>query len=203
VLTAIAALATLAVLGVPAHAAFERTEAEWLTHIQNYLNLITTVEASFLQASSNGEFARGHLYIERPGRLRVEYDPPSPQLIVANNGLLVYFDRKLEQATYVPLDSTPAAILLAPSIRLVDGPLKIVNFRANDGTVQLTVVEKDNPGEGSLTLVFSEPPLTLKQWMVTDAQGISTTVSLQDARFDMPIKPELFQFNDPRFGRKG
>lgn len=196
---AFALAALLAAAPLAATAAVERSEEEWITRIQNYLNLVRTVEASFLQVSSTGEFARGRLYIERPGRMRVEYDPPAPHLIVADRGLLTYVDRQLNQRTHVPLSSTPAAILLAPSIQLRDGNLQITGFRAGKGAVEVTVVQKDNPGEGALTLLFSDPPLTLQQWTVVDAQGIATTVSLEDAKFDKPLKRELFQVEDPRF----
>jgi outer membrane lipoprotein-sorting protein len=192
------AVSALAAAVSPA-AAFVRTEAEWLTYIENYLNLVRTVEASFLQVSSNGEFARGRVYISRPGRMRVEYDPPAPHLIVANDGILVYVDRELGQRSHVPLSATPAAILLAPSIRLRDGELRVIDFRASDGGAQLTVVQKDSPGEGSLTLLFSDPPLSLRQWTVTDAQGISTTVTLENPVFDKPLPGRLFQADDPRF----
>lgn len=195
-------MAIVAALVIPAAAPaapFERSEAEWLTHIQNYLNLISTVEASFLQVSSNGEFGRGRVYIERPGRMRVEYDPPSPSLIVANHGILTYLDRDLGQTSHVPLSSTPAAILLAPSIKLNGGPVKVTNLLVRDELVQLTLVETDNPGEGTLTLVFSETPLTLKEWTVIDAQGISTTVTLENATFDKPLQQSLFEIDDPKF----
>ncbi len=96
---------------------------------------------------------------------------------------------------------TPASILLAPSIKLRGGALTVTEFARTPGAVRVTVVRNENPGEGSLTLVFTEPPLTLQQWVVRDAQGLVTTVTLQDARFEMPLKPELFVFKDPRFLR--
>ncbi len=194
-----AAAGTAMMAAVWPAAAFVRTQAEWLTYIENYLNLVRTVEASFLQVSSNGEFARGRLYIERPGRMRVEYDPPAPHLIVANDGILVYVDRDLGQRTHVPLSSTPAAILLSPAIRLSGGELQVIDFRATDSGAQVTLVQKNSPGEGSLTLLFSDPPLSLRQWTVTDAQGISTTVTLENPVFDKPLPRRLFQAEDPRF----
>jgi outer membrane lipoprotein-sorting protein len=174
-------------------AAFERSEAEWVTAIQNYLNLIRTVEATFLQVSSTGEFASGRVYIERPGRMRIEYDAPAPHLIVANRGLVTYVDRQLNQRTHLPLSATPAAILLAPSIALTDGALKITALDTDKDGAEITLVQKDNPGEGSLTLLFIDNPLTLRQWRVVDAQGIVTTVTLENAKFNVALKSDLFE----------
>lgn len=176
-------------------------EDEWLQRVQNYFNLIRTMQSRFVQVSSNGEVAEGTVYIERPGRMRVEYDPPVPVLIVSDGDFLVYFDKQLEQVTHVPLGQTPASILLAPSIKLRGGELTVTEFARAPGAVRVTVVRNENPGEGSLTLVFTEPPLELKQWVVRDAQGLVTTVTLQDARFEIPLKRELFVFKDPRFLR--
>lgn len=176
-------------------------EDEWLQRVQNYFNLIRTMQSRFVQVSSNGETAKGTVYIERPGRMRVEYDPPVPIQVICNGDFLIYFDKELEQVTYVPLGSTPAGILLAPSIKLRGDNLKVTAFEHTPGTVRVTVVRKESPDEGSLTLVFSEPPLTLQEWVVRDAQGLVTTVTLQDARFEIPLKRDLFEFTDPRFLR--
>lgn len=166
--------------------------------IEDYLNRIETVRAQFLQASSNGELAEGELYISRPGRLRIEYQPPVPILVVADGTFLIYNDRELNQVSYIPLGSTPAGILLDERISLTGGDLTITGFTKEKGTFHVTLVRTDNPMEGSLTLVLTDAPLTLRKWAVTDAQGIVTNVSLVKAEFGVPLDPELFRFKNPK-----
>jgi outer membrane lipoprotein-sorting protein len=188
----------LCLAGDPASAAVDHGQVQ---RIEKYLNGIRTVEAQFVQVSSTGEAAEGTLYLSRPGRLRIEYAPPSPILIVADETFLVYYDKDLEQVSHIPLGSTPAGILLDGNIRLTGGDLTVTALTSGGGTIRLGVVRTDNPGEGALTLVFSDPPLTLRQWEITDSQGIVTTVSLVSARFGVTLDRKLFRFEDPTFFR--
>lgn len=180
-------------------AAADRAQLE---RIERYLNAITTVEARFVQIASTGETAEGTLALARPGRMRLAYAPPSPILVVADGTWLIYADSALEQVSYLPLGSTPASILLAERIRLDGGELSVTSAAAEAGTVRITVVRRKNPSEGSLTLVFADQPLTLTQWQVTDAQGITTTVRLLEARFGVTLADKLFRFDDPRFWKE-
>ncbi len=178
--------------------ALGKSELAAVDRIQAYLNRIKTVRSQFLQASSNGELAEGNLYISRPGRLRIEYQPPVPILIVADGTFLIYHDRELNQVSYIPLGSSPAGILLEDRISLTGGDLTVTDFKQEKGTLRVTVVRTDSPLEGSLTLVFSDAPLTLRKWAVTDAQGIVTNVSLVKAKFGVPLDPKLFRFKNPQ-----
>ena len=182
----------------PVALALGQPELETVERIQAYLNSIDTVSAQFLQASSNGALAEGNVYISRPGRLRIEYAPPVPVLIVADGTFLIYHDKELNQVSYIPLGSTPAGILLDDRISLTGGDLTITGFRQDRGSIEVTLVRTENPMEGSLTLVFTDSPLTLRQWAVTDAQGLITNVSLVKATFGIPLDPELFRFKNPK-----
>jgi len=182
----------------PQGLALNQSERAAVDRIQAYLNRIKTVRAQFLQASSNGEVAKGDVYISRPGRLRIEYQPPVPILIVADGTFLIYHDRELNQVSYIPLGSSPAGILLEDRISLTGGDLTVTDFRQEKGTFQITMVRTDNPTEGSLTLVFTDNPLTLRKWAVTDAQGIVTNVTLVQTKFGVPLDPELFRFRNPK-----
>ena len=169
-----------------------------LAQVEDYLNGITTFQAAFEQHSSTGESARGEIYVSRPGKLRLEYQPPVPILVVANGSFLIYYDRSLEQVSYIPLGSTPASVILDKQISLASDGLTVIGLARDAGTLRLTIVRSDNPGEGSITLVFDEQPLALTQWQVTDAQGIITTVSLIGPTFGVKLNRKLFDFTDPR-----
>ena len=164
-------------------------------HIENYLNGLKTVEARFVQISSTGDFAEGRLYISRPGRLRIEYDEPNPNLIVADGLWLIHYEKELRQATHVLLDSTPASILVDEKIALDSEAITVTAFDAAAGVHRVSVVRTEDPGEGTVTLVFDAKPLKLKKWTVVDPQGVVTTVSLQNPRFGHHLDPQLFRLD--------
>lgn len=172
-----------------------------IERIESYLNDLETVQSRFVQVSSNGQMAEGDFYLWRPGRLRIEYDPPVPVLIVTSGRFIVYFDRELEQVSHVPVGSTPVALLTEEDVSLQGPDLTITGFERRDGLLEVTVVQAGDPLEGSVTLVFTEDPLHLRKWSVVDAQGVRTDVTLVGTRFDVPLNPDLFEFRDPRFFR--
>lgn len=169
-----------------------------LQQIQDYLNTIRTVEARFQQTSSNGGQASGQLYMSRPGKLRVEYTPPPAILVVADGTFLIYYDKALDQVSYVPLSASPAGILLDKRINLDDPALTITDVQDAGDLVQVSLVRTDSAGEGTLTLFFTRSPWQLAQWEVTDAQGITTRVSLADPVFGGKLDSKLFEFENPR-----
>lgn len=173
-------------------------DADSLRRIEAYLNGLTTLEARFLQVSSSGGVAEGTIQIARPGRLRLEYDPPNRILMVANLGWLIYVDWKLEQVSHIPVDQTPAQFFLQDTISLT-GALVATDMERRAGVIRLTLVRRDEPEAGALILAFSEAPLTLRQWTVIDAQGVQTRISLDGLRTGVAFAPDLFVFNPPSF----
>ncbi len=200
---ALVGMTVLSFFTPPATAAVEPlrlTEADRadVARIEANLNGISTMQARFVQITSAGDYAEGRIFISRPGKLRLEYDPPTPILIIANGTWLTYFDSKLKQVSHVLLSSTPAALLVTEDLSLLSGGLTITGLERGAGTLRLTVVKTEEPAEGSITLVFSDRPLALKKWVVIDAQGLATTVSLLNPRTGLPLSPKLFHFKDPR-----
>ena len=167
-----------------------------ITRIETYFNGIETMQARFLQATSTGAYSEGTFSLWRPGRMRIEYDPPVPILIVADGRSLVYHDTKLMQVSYLGIDDGPAGLLLAERVSLSD-VVTVTRFERGARVIRVTVVKDDDPLEGSLTLIFEDRPLILRKWIIADAQGVETTVSLLGPRFGIPLDPELFRFDDP------
>ena len=164
----------------------------WVARIQTTLDGLTTLKARFLQIAPDGATTQGTAWLDRPGRMRFEYDKPSPLLLVANGGQVVFHDTKLDQVTTVPLDRTPLGLLLAPSIRL-SGNVTVTGFLHRQDQVQLTLERTASPGDGSLTLVFSENPFALRSWTVVDAQGRQTRVDLYDIATGASFSDDLFK----------
>lgn len=173
-----------------------------LARIQTYLNGLRTLKARFLQIAPNGAVARGTAWLERPGRMRFEYDKPSPLLLVAGHGLVVFHDSQLGQTSNIPLSQTPLGILLADNVQF-GGAVTVQSIARQPGMIQITVYQTARPGDGTLTLNFSDNPLALTQWTVLDAQHRETRVSLYDVALGGAFDPALFTFIDPRFYQGG
>ena len=173
------------------------TDVADVKRIEAYLNSLDTVRAKFLQFASDGSYSQGMLYVQRPGKMRIQYDPPVPVLIVATGTLLIYHDTELGQVSHMFLSQSPLAIILREKVSLLGKDVIITKLERDPGVLRLTVARADDPLEGRITLVFSSDPMILKKWTVIDAQGVKTTVSLQGARFGMDLDPELFVFHEP------
>ena len=188
------------ILCAPAEAIIARTlvmskqDVADLVRIERHLNNNRTVQARILQVASDGSYAEGMLRIQRPGRMRLEYDPPNPTMVIADGINLIYVDRELDQATAVLLRFTPAELILREDIAFSSEDLLVTGFNRSPGVVRISLVHAKDPLEGRITLVFSDKPLELRKWVVTDAQGIKTTVSLLGPEFGIKLDPDLFNF---------
>ena len=171
----------------------DKISPEMIAKIENYLANITTLKADFVQISSDGGAAEGELFMERPGKMRFEYNPPAQILLVSTGHDFIYFDKEINAPTYFDIDETPAGIILAKDISLTD-KVKVVNFQRTAETIRVELVRKSDPGAGSVTLVFAEKPMQLRQWIVTDPTGIETTVTLFNTEEGLTLDPELFKF---------
>ncbi|NQU57291.1 MAG: outer membrane lipoprotein carrier protein LolA, partial [Rhodospirillales bacterium] len=159
--------------------------------IEKYLNGLVTLKSRFLQASSTGNFTEGTFYLSRPGKMRIEYDPPVQFLIVADGTWLIYEDKELDQVTHIPLGMTPADILVQEDLSLLSGDLVVTKVERGPGIIGLTVARQDDDS-GRLTLIFADKPLQLKKWIVVDPQGVKTSVSLLSTQRDVSFDPKLF-----------
>jgi outer membrane lipoprotein-sorting protein len=173
-----------------------------IARIEAYLNSIRSMKARFVQTAPDGGISQGVAILQRPGRMRFQYDPPSPFLLVANYGILVFHDSQLNQTSNIPLSRTPLGILLADHASL-SGDVGVTRFVRLPGQLQVTVVRTANPGEGSLTLVFADNPLTLRSWTVVDQQGKQTRVTLTNMEVGATVDAKLFEYRDVPGGQSG
>jgi outer membrane lipoprotein-sorting protein len=171
-----------------------------LQRVAAYLNGIRTMTAHFEQASVNGGALTGRLWVARPGRMRFEYDPPRQLLLLADAFYVYYWDPELQTSSKVSLKSTPAWFLLRDPVTF-GADVIVTHFEHSGNVVRVSVVEAADPDTGSLTMVFTENPLVLRQWTVVDQKGKVISVALSDIQFGMALDPKLFQYVDP-LGRK-
>lgn len=174
-------------------------DARAVSRVESYLDGIDTMHARFRQTSSNGARAQGEVWIDRPGKLRFEYDDPTPILLVSNGRMLLHYDKELEQTSYVPISETPLWFLVREDIDLsrIDD-YELAKVERGEAGLRLHIVQDGGaPGEpGSLTLVFADEPLRLKQWTVVDQQGIRTRVALMNPKFGVAVDSDRFDFGE-------
>jgi outer membrane lipoprotein-sorting protein len=180
----------------PVPAELNPADSAELQRIAAYLDGIHTMTAHFAQATQSGGDATGSVWMARPGKMRFQYDPPNQLLLFADAFYLYSWDPDLKQMNKVGLKSTPAWFLLRQPISFTDG-VTVTRFQHSGNTVWITVVESAEPDAGSLTMVFTENPLALRQWTVVDQRGRITNVSLSDVQYGMALDPRLFQYQDP------
>lgn len=173
-----------------------------IARVEAYLNGLKSLKARFMQVAQDGGISEGTAWVERPGRMRFQYNPPSPFLLIAAHGVLTFNDSALQQTTNVGLGRTPLGILLADNVQL-SGKVTVTAIQRLPGQLQLTFVRTDNPGDGSLTLVFADPPMTLRQWSVVDAQRRETRVTLYNVQFGDTFDPQLFEQISPPAAKQG
>lgn len=195
----VALLAVLFAL-VPASARAELSQQDRSTvrQVEEHLNSVRTLSAGFVQIGPNGEVARGRVFLRRPGKLRFEYAPPSPLLLVADGRWLVLEDRDLKHVDRWPVGETPLAVLVADRVDL-DGSVEVTKVKREGGVLRVTLVDRKRRDEGHLTLIFNETPIELRQWEVHDAQGGVTHVSLHEAQLNPQLADNLFFYD--HFGK--
>jgi outer membrane lipoprotein-sorting protein len=191
-------LATLPAASFAAPHAVVLSDADQATlrAAETYLNGLHTLKAKFLQIGPDGATTTGTAWLDRPGRMRFEYDPPSPLLLVAGHGTVVFRDNKVDQTSNIPMEQTPLGLLLRDRITL-SGDVTVTDFQRPPGQLQITVVKTASPDDGSLTLLLNADPLALEGWTVVDAQGRETRVRLSQATLGGDFDPSLFVFVDP------
>lgn len=166
-----------------------------LDRLVEYLNSIHTLRARFEQVAPDGTTSRGTVWLERPGRIRFQYDPPTPLLLIAGHGEVYFRDFQLNQTSRIALSRTPLSILLADRITF-SGPVTVTDIQRLPNEIQVSLVRTANPGEGLLAMVFTDNPLQLYQWTVVDAQHKITRVTLSNIQLGGHFDDNLFTFGD-------
>lgn len=180
----------------PSTAVLSEADTAVLEKAAAYLNGIDTMQARFLQVDGRGGVAEGDLYIDRPGKMRLQYDPPTPVLIVADGTFVIYVDLELDEPSYLDIDDTPAGFLLDPQWSFTDESVEVRSVRVEPGVLEITAADADDPTAGELTFVFSEGPFELRQWKVKDAQSREVTVTLYDTQLGVELDSNLFEYEE-------
>jgi outer membrane lipoprotein-sorting protein len=171
-----------------------------VARIEAYLNGITTMRAKFQQVDGAGNQAYGTISVRRPGFLRVQYDPPSQVILVADSIAVSYYDAELNQLNQAPLGLSPLWFLLRDHVSL-GGDVTVTSFVREPNAFQIGIVQTDEPDAGTVTLGLGDKPLDLQQWTIVDSKGQQVHVALYNAEFGVTLENKLFR--TPEKKRKG
>ncbi|AIB12987.1 cell envelope biogenesis protein LolA [Azospirillum argentinense] len=189
-------------LAAPRAAALSTQDQALVAQAESYLNGIGTLQSKFVQVAPNGHQTTGTFYLARPGRMRLEYDAPVKDFVVADGAFIFYWDGEMRQQSSAPIGSTLADFILRKNIRL-SGDVTVTGVYQAPGLVEISLTETKDPGKGTLTLVFEDRPFQLRKWRVLDAQGLTTEVALMNPREGMQFDSKLFYFIEPSKGDYG
>jgi len=191
-------LLALVFAALPAFAAplSEKDKAD-LQRVTEYLNTLQRVEASVMQVNPDGSVLGGKLKIQRPGKLRLDYDAPNKSILIADGSFVHFWDAPLKETSSVPQSGSPAALILDAQINFEKG-MTVTKVERLGKTIEITMYKTDDRGNGELTLVLEDSPMRLRQWRVRDAQNAITTVTLQNMETNPEFASNTFVYSPPR-----
>jgi outer membrane lipoprotein-sorting protein len=162
--------------------------------VDDYFNALITMQGRFVQTtSSDKKQTRGKFYVKKPGLFRFTYAPPSKLVILSDGNNLAIEDHDLKQVDKYPIDSTPFRLLLRKDVNIVRDA-HIMDLQVADDLVILTIIDKGGDSSGAIKLFFVQKPLfELKEWVITDAQGVETRIEVGELDKTLPIDNKLFQ----------
>ncbi|MBM3622770.1 MAG: outer membrane lipoprotein carrier protein LolA [Alphaproteobacteria bacterium] len=179
----------------PTAGALSPQQQALVARVEQYLNSITTMKARFLQTTAAGSVSSGTYYVRRPGRLRFEYDPPVPILIVSDGTQVTMVDFKRQDFSQWPIGWTAASFLVADNLRL-SGDITVTEARVINGDIHVSMFQTKRPNEGRATMIVQDSPMLLKGWSITDAKGNQVSVSLTRVESGLDLSKVSFRFNE-------
>lgn len=185
----------------PNYAMAKSVDPVLVQRAEGYLQKLKTAQARFVQTAHDGTQTVGTFYLNRPGKLRFEYDPPLEDYIVADGSFIYFYDGELGQQTNAPISASLANFFLRKDFRL-SGDITVNEAKRSGGFIQIAVTQTDEPEAGTLTFAFSENPFELKKWRVVDAQGIITEIELFYLKAGLDLPSDLFVYLDPSKNKK-
>lgn len=179
------------------NAARAETDQEIVDKLNTYLRTLSTMSGSFIQVAPNGRISEGKFAIRRPGRMRFEYSPPDPTLFVVDGFWVAVLDEENDRSIdRFPLSETPLNLFLKADVNLAEeGVISAIEF--DEKEYRVTAVDPEGDTQGEITMIFDRSPLQLKQWVVTDAVGQTTTIVLRAAEIGGPLANSLFVIPEP------
>lgn len=174
---------------------FANDKEKAIKAISNHFKTVPTMSGEFVQFGPNGEQTGGQFLIKRPGKIRFNYENPSPITVVSNGRTLAVNNKKLKTTNYYPLNKTPLSLLLSNKIKINDKSIKSVE--AGKDVTTVVMGDKKIFGDSEITLLFDPQNQDLRQWTIKDAQGKETSVMIFNVKKNVKISNTKFAVNKP------
>ena len=181
------------VLFLTGAAAAQQTDdrARAVAEINKHFATVPTMSGEFIQFGPTGEQTGGEFYINRPGKIRFDYEDPSPIMVVSNGKTLGVRNKKLKTWSYFPLRKTPLSLLLSDRIKVTEKAIRSVD--AGEDVTRVVMGDKALFGDSEITLMFDPKSYDLRQWSIKDAQGKETVVMLFNVQKNVQLSDKLFK----------
>lgn len=161
--------------------------------IADHFSSVKTMMGEFVQFGPRGEQTGGKFFIERPGRIRFNYEQPSAFRVVSDGKSVVISNKKLKTADLYPLSKTPLKLLLDETIDISGD--RVQKVREEDDLTTITLADKSVFGNSTITMMFDPASYELRQWTIRDAQGKDTTVMIFNVQHDVKFDPKIFKID--------
>jgi outer membrane lipoprotein-sorting protein len=178
--------------------AFDARQRGLADRVSAYLSNVRQLRGNFVQVGPDGGKSEGEFFLQKPGKIRFDYNPPSPIELIADGSSVVVRDRKLATQDLYPLSQTPLRFLLADRIDLMRDT-NLIGVYADDVFVTVVIEERQIiAGTHRLMLMFGAQDYQLRQWTVTDPQGLDTTVAVYNLDTKQQPDPNMFRIDYTR-----
>jgi len=193
-------IAALLFLAAPAYALTAQEKLGYVDRAESYLQTFKTAKAEFIQTNHDGSQFSGTFYLNRPGRLRFDYDN-SDDFVVADGFFIYFYDAELGEQTNAPIGQTLADFILRKNLKFRDD-ITVQEVKRSGGYIQITLVQTADPAAGSIILAFAnDQTFALKKWRIVDPQELITEVELIDLQSPVEHPDGRFAYNDPKHGQ--
>lgn len=172
----------------------QETDQQVIARINDYFNKLTNLQGTFVQTDPDNRIKRGRFYFERPGKVRFDYTQPSTLKIISDGRYLAIEDYSQNTSEKYPLDVTPFKLLLSESVDLANDA-KIDSVEQGPDTIILTVEDKKGETSGRIRLFFDAPEISLREWIITDAQGLDTRIEVANLEQNKKVASNFFEFS--------
>ena len=192
--TMLAAMLAAAAFAPNSAGALTEEERGVLSEISTRLSAVDTMDGEFVQYNPDGQQLQGKFYIARPGKVRFQYDPPTTISVIADGKSVLVFDKKLQTYDIWPLSQTPLRLLLSNNLDLATSD-RVTGVSVASDLVEVVLQDHTRFSNGTLNLVFDRTSYDLRQWTVTDQQGLQTNVVLYNVESGNDLPGDLFKID--------
>ncbi len=193
-------LLAISILSVPSANAIAASQQETVEAISQHFSSVPTMTGEFVQFGPNGEQTGGKFHIQRPGKIRFDYEEPSPILVISNGRTVAINNNKLKTWSFYPLSKTPLSLLLSDHMEIDDKSIRSVTTDEDITTVVMG--DRNIFGSSEITLLFDPESQDLRQWTIKDAQGKETSVMIFNVEKNVTLPTQLFKFDQLAIQRK-